>query len=262
MSISVKNMNLEQIAESGQCFRWKKIGDDKYVIPGIRLENRDLEDLEIAQSGDNFEVSCSMNDWKSQWSNYFDLSTDYGEIGRKILESGDAHAIEAYKCGSGIRILRQDTWEMIVTFLISQNNNIKRIANSVEAICQENGGRFPRPGEIDSDIFMDKTLGLGYRSPYLKEIYDFAEENSNWIKQIQSLNYDMAVPILRERTGIGPKVANCICLFGLHHVDAFPIDTHVRQLLEKYYPEGFDFDYYKGYAGIVQQYLFYYELKH
>lgn len=260
--VTVDNMNLEQIAESGQCFRWKKIENDKYVIPGLRLENRDLEDITIIQKGNCFEVSCNENDWNSHWTNYFDLDTDYGQIGRNILASSDKHAIEAFNCGSGIRILRQDVWEMIVTFLISQNNNIKRITNSVEAICSRNNGHFPKPGEIDSDIFMDKTLGLGYRSPYLKEIYDFAETNPDWVSELKNLNYDQAMESLKERNGIGPKVANCICLFGLHHVDAFPIDTHIKQLLAKYYPYGFNFDYYKGYAGIVQQYLFYYELMH
>ena len=75
------------------------------------------------------------------------------------------------------------------------------------------------------------------------------------------MDYEKAMKSLLERTGIGPKVANCICLFGLHHVDAFPVDTHVKQLLSKYYQNGFDFEYYKGVAGIIQQYLFYYELK-
>ena len=75
------------------------------------------------------------------------------------------------------------------------------------------------------------------------------------------MTYDQAMEELLQRKGIGKKVANCICLFGLHHVEAFPIDTHVKQLLEKYYPKGFDFDRYRGVAGIIQQYLFYYELK-
>ena len=74
------------------------------------------------------------------------------------------------------------------------------------------------------------------------------------------MSYDEAMDSLLERKGIGKKVANCICLFGLHHVDAFPIDTHVKQLLDKYYQDGFDFERYKGVAGIIQQYLFYYEL--
>lgn len=255
-------MNLKRIAESGQCFRWKNIADDTYVIPGIRLENRDLDDLTITQRGDGFEVSCNKGDWISQWSKYFDLATDYGKIAEKIMMSKDAHAIEAYNEGSGIRILRQDLWEMIVTFLISQNNNIKRITNSVEEICNRNGGLFPRPGEVDSNMFLDKSLGLGYRSPFLKEIYDYAYENPGWLEELGKSDYETASLMLRERKGIGPKVANCISLFGLHHVEAFPIDTHVKQLLEKYYPNGFDFDYYEGCAGIIQQYLFYYELNH
>lgn len=262
MIVTINNMDLKQIAESGQCFRWKIKADDTYIIPGIRLEHDKLEDLIISQHGNQFEVSCSEAEWSDYWSSYFDLDTDYEKIKDLIMASGDEHAIEAYLEGSGIRILRQDLWEMIVTFLISQNNNIKRITASVDEICKRNDGLFPRPGEVDSNIFMDRSLGLGYRSPFLKEIFDYTAADSEWLERLKSYDYVEAEEALRERKGIGPKVAACICLFGLHHIEAFPIDTHVKQLLGKYYAKGFDFEYYNGCAGIIQQYLFYYELKH
>ena len=255
-------MSLEQIAESGQCFRWKKIENDTYVIPPIGPRCAGGKSLTITECGEEFVVSCSMDEWNSQWKNYFDFDTDYVAIGQKILASGDGHAIDCYNEGRGVRILRQELWEMIVTFLISQNNNIKRIRNSVEAICEQNGGYFPYPGDINPEIFEQQNFGLGYRTAYLKAIYEYASMNPDWLDRLKKLPYEDAFESLRERLGIGPKVANCICLFGLHHVDAFPIDTHVKQLLTKYYPDGFDFEYYHGIAGIIQQYLFYYELKH
>ena len=198
---------------------------------------------------------------------YFDLDTDYANVARLINESEDEHLKEAYSKGSGVRILRQDLWEIIVSFIISQNNNISRITQSIDKICTRCelpalGGeyRFPYPGEVEPEFWDDSTLGLGYRNEYLKLIYEYAKENPKWLDELKTMSYDDAMQSLMERKGIGKKVANCICLFGLHHVDAFPIDTHVKQLLAKYYQNGFDFDRYKGVAGIVQQYLFYYEI--
>ena len=85
-------------------------------------------------------------------------------------------------------------------------------------------------------------MGFGYRADYLREIYAFAEANPDWLDNLRKLSYDDAMNTLLERKGIGKKVANCICLFGLHHVEAFPIDTHVKQLLAEHYRDGFDFD--------------------
>ena len=119
---------------------------------------------------------------------------------------------------------------------------------------------FPKPLEVPDEVFDDRSMGFGYRAPYLKEIYEYGANNPDWLDNLRKMSYDEAMESLLSRKGIGKKVANCICLFGLHHVDAFPIDTHVKQLLDKYYSDGFDFERYKGVAGIIQQYLFYFEL--
>jgi N-glycosylase/DNA lyase len=192
------------------------------------------------------------------------METDYEDVKRRILSSGDEHAIEAYDLGRGIRILRQDLWEMIITFLISQNNNITRITRSVEEICTRHGDAliFPRPEEFDLEILKDKSIGLGYRVPYIENAVKVFRESDQLLTELAEMTYEEAYETLIKFTGIGPKVANCICLFGLHHIEAFPIDTHVKQLLDKYYPDGFPYDKYEGIAGIIQQYLFYYELKH
>ena len=266
--IEIQNMNLEQIADSGQCFRWKRIETEdenasKYAIVAFGRY------LEIEQRGQLFSLSCDEKEWNEVWKSYFDLDTDYEDIKRRIAESDDEHLKHAYEKGNGIRILRQDLWEIIVSFIISQNNNIKRITKSVDELCvrsgylcecSDAGYRFPLPGEVDMALFDDRTMGFGYRNTYLKEIYEFASNNPTWLDELKKMNYDEAMESLLARKGIGKKVANCICLFGLHHVDAFPIDTHVKQFLAEYYPNGFDFDRYEGVAGIVQQYLFYYEI--
>lgn len=267
MQLNIPHLNLTQIAESGQCFRWKA-DNDAYVIPSFGPDCKEFAPLTISGCDGTFTLSCSKSDWEKHWKHYFDMGTDYDEVARRIISSKDAHAIEAYNAGSGIRILRQDTWEMIITFLISQNNNIKRITKSVEEICKRHAASdfkepafFPRPEEFDTDILTDRTLGLGYRAPYIDSTVNAIKKSPSILDELNSMDYDSAYDTLIRFTGIGPKVANCICLFGLHHIEAFPIDTHVKQLLVKYYPDGFPYKYYEGMAGIIQQYLFYYELK-
>lgn len=226
--------------------------------------------LRIDKEKEGFSFDCSEEEFDNIWSSYFDLQTDYNRIENIIMSSEDTHLKECFSAGSGIRILRQDLIEILVSFLISQNNNIPRIKGSLEAICKKGGFTaindadefiLPKPGEIDPDFFMDKSLGLGYRDIYLKEMYEFLEREKGWPEYLKTLDYEAARKELMSKKGIGPKVADCVSLFGLHHIDAFPIDTHVKQLLAKYYAAGFDYETYRGFLGIVQQYLFYAELK-
>ena len=263
IEISLDHFDIKQIAESGQCFRWKVLSDTAAeIIAYDRL-------LYIERKGSKLSLDCSEADFRNIWQQYFDLDTDYSRIERLIADSGDAHLKKAYLRGSGIRILRQELFETMVTFLISQNNNIPRIKKSLEMICEkggfplvnsDRGFRLPKPSEVAPEFFLDRSLGLGYRDVYLYELYKYLDENPSWLSDLQSMDYDTARKELLKRKGIGPKVADCICLFSLHHIDAFPIDTHVKQLLDKYYKGGFDYEYYKGFAGIIQQYLFYEEL--
>lgn len=254
--------NPENIAKSGQCFRWKEEKDGSYSLIAHGKY------LLIEKESDRYRIKSTKEDWENIWKEYFDIERDYSYIKKLIESSEDTHLKEAFFKGRGIRILRQDLWETIVSFLISQNNNISRIKNSIEKICvkagkltdNKEGYQFPMPEDVNKGFFEDSGLGLGYRVEYLEEIYEYARNNPNWLNELKSKNYEDAMSSLLERKGIGPKVANCICLFGLGHVGAFPIDTHVKQLLKKYYPDGFDFERYHGCAGIIQQFLFYYEI--
>lgn len=260
--ITIDNMDLAQIAASGQCFTWKRVGEAEKTTYGFVALDRYLE---ITQQGNRFTLSCDSKEWENVWCNYFDFDTDYKDVANRILTSGDEYLINAYRQCGGVRILRQDLWEMIVTFMISQNNNIKRITKSVDMLVERCGCkcedgihyRFPRPGEAPEEVFADAGLGFGYRAEYLREIFEYAAGNPGWLDSLKRMTYDEAFNELLKRKGIGAKVANCICLFGLHHIDAFPIDTHIKQILSAHYPDGFDFERYKGVAGIVQQYMFY-----
>ena len=275
MLIKSDNFNLKQIADSGQCFRFNETGDGSFrIIAFSRI-------LTLRQQGQNIELSCDEEEWNGLWREYFDMDTDYSAIGRMITESDDKYLMEAYNYGSGIRILKQDLFETIISFMISQNNNIPRIKSSIEKICTKAGiaimhdeesktealeddalYAFPLPGQVDPEMFMDKSLGLGYRSEYLKDMYILVENNPEWLTLLKGLSYEDALRELLKIRGIGKKVANCICLFSLHHVEAFPIDTHIKQIISEHYPDGFRPEKYKGVAGIVQQYMFYHHLKH
>ena len=165
----IDNLDLKQIADSGQCFRWKNTGEDEYTVVAFDRA------LRIKQDGNEFELDCDEADWNNIWKSYLDMDTDYAGIAKLIADGDDAHLKEAYAYGSGVRILRQDLWEMIVTFMISQNNNIKRITNSVDLLCRRCGHKidgsaegedlytFPKPLEVPDEVFDDRSMGFGYR---------------------------------------------------------------------------------------------------
>ena len=173
------------------------------------------------------------------------------------MESNDNFLKAAYQFGNGIRILRQDLWEVIISFIISQNNNIPRIKRSIEKLCENNGGKFPDVHDLQKLSFID--CGLGYRDEYLRTI---AKEWSDWDRRYPPQNYDEWKLLLKGFKGIGEKVANCICLFSLHYLDAFPVDTHIRKILDREYGGELPDWAFGKYAGLFQQYLFYYNLNH
>ena len=242
-TVEIDHMNLHQIANSGQCFRWQQINDNTYKIPAFGKE------LTISQDGNTFILSCDENEWNSLWRNYFDLDTNYNEIENIIMESNDDFLKAAYEFGSGIRILRQDLWEVIISFIISQNNNIPRIKKSIEKLCDETDGRFPDWEELMSMDLSNK--GLGYRDKYIVVA-------CAWWTGVASINKESLMKV----KGIGKKVSDCVCLFGLHKLDSFPIDTHIQKIIDREYngklPEWAE----SKYAGLFQQYIFYYELNH
>lgn len=282
--MEIPNMDLAQIAQSGQCFRFREItpADSDVVKPsestyelvafGRHLtitQSKPSSCLYNPNHPSTFSFSINKEEWNNIFSYYFDINTNYEEIGKMINTSDDDYLKECYKYGAGIRILRQDLWEMIVTFMISQNNNIKRITNSVELLCKACGKKtinssshysFPRPEDAPLEVFDDPSMGFGYRAEYLRDIFDFTKNNPEWLHELSGMDYQNAMASLLVRKGIGPKVANCICLFGLHHIDAFPVDTHVKQILNMHYPNGIDLTKYNGAAGIIQQYMFYHKI--
>lgn len=259
------NFSLEQIARSGQCFRMSRREDGFFdIISGSRW-------MGARQSGETCEFLCTEEEFSEFWEDYFDLKQDYGEYISRI-DKEDVYLNAAVKLAGGVRILRQDIWEMIVSFLISQQNNIVRIRRCIENICEAYGnpvknGRgevyftFPEPealAGLEEDAL--KACNLGYRSKYVVRAARSVAEGRFDLEQLGTLPYEKAKEELLKLFGVGVKVADCICLFGLHHLEAFPVDTHISQALKKYYGDGFPMEKYRGIQGVIQQYIFYYEL--
>lgn len=259
------NFSLSQICRSGQCFRMEKVRDNVYcVIAGGQY-------LEIEQTKTEYIFHCAEEAYQNFWKDYFDIDTDYGAyIGQ--IDTEDTYLARAAAFGSGIRILRQDLWETIVSFLISQQNNITRIRRCISNICEKYGEKkesaegivyyaFPTPealAGLSEDALME--CNLGYRSKYVVRSARSVLSGEVDLNALYGMKYPEAREELLRLYGVGGKVADCICLFALHHLQAFPVDTHIQQAFAKYYPAGFPNDLYEGYQGVLQQYIFYYEL--
>ncbi len=279
--------HIDQIADSGQCFRMVPYGAGYSVISGSHF-------LVISQQEQTVTFSCAEEEF-SFWEQYFDLETDYQTFIDSVSPE-DTYLKQAAKYGSGIRILRQDLWEMILTFIISQQKTIPNIRALVELLSVRYGTRleipenlripdgpacyytFPSPQQLSHAALKDLlVLKLGYRAKYIKQVCEDACEGRLDLPRLTCMDYLSALTYLKQFYGIGEKVANCVCLFGLHHIDAFPVDTWIKKILLSQYapqtrlPEGlaetkvYDlliqryFSRYKGFAGVMQQYIFYYE---
>lgn len=229
----------------------------------------------------SFFLECGP-DLENFWKNYFDLNTDYEKMIASITPD-DHYLKAASKAGQGIRILRQDTWEMIITFVISQQKTIPAIRALVEALCSRYGTKidqfyaFPTPEQLCQASLEDLlALKLGYRAKYIYRLCRDAVAGRLDLAHLSKLDYTAAMEYLTGFYGIGKKVANCVCLFGLHHIDAFPVDTWIEKILNEHYYDAekykdlpkarlYDqmitdsFGCYKGYAGVMQQYIFNYE---
>ena len=264
MCLSITDdLDLKQIAESGQCFRWEQIEDNGYrIIHGGYV-------LYISQrSPGEFQLDCEEEEFRNVWAAYFDLDTDYRGIRQMIDRDSDPFLYAAAEQGKGIRILRQDPWEITVSFIISQNRNIPAIKRSVERLCSLAGKRladkrgeeyfsFPAPEDV---LRLSKEeiaqCRLGYRDKYVLSAAKAASCGDLSPERLGPLPDDELLRRLGMLYGVGPKVASCIALFGFHRLDAFPVDTWIRKALVNEYPGGFPFDRYRPYNGVFQQYIF------
>ena len=266
ITVDNKYFSIPQICESGQCFRLDRTKDGSYeVIASDRY-------LKLEVKEDRTLLHCTEEEHEGFWERYFDLDTDYGAYLSRI-DREDAYLKKAAEFGSGIRILRQDVWEMVITFILSQQNNIPRIKGMIRALGERYGEERETPdGKVyhtfpgaeslaratEEDL---RALKLGYRSRYICGTAKMAASGEADLEGLSRMEYPEAREELMKLPGVGGKVADCICLFALHQMDAFPVDTHIKKVVDSQYGGNFPFDRYKGCAGIMQQYIFYYDLK-
>ena len=283
--VTIENncFSISQICESGQCFRLDAVSADTYeLLAGSRYLKIGIRQKDLAGETDGSGKAdvygetilyCTQEEYDSFWKEYFDLSVSYSDYIARI-DADDDYLRSAAEFGRGIRILRQDTWEMIITFILSQQNNIPRIKGLIRTLSERYGRRRETPDKIVYYTFPEaealskaseqelRDLTLGYRSKYICGTAQMVADGRISLEALRSLDYADARAELMRLPGIGGKVADCICLFALHQTDAFPVDTHIKKVMELHYPEGFPFERYRGCAGVMQQYIFYYDLKY
>lgn len=254
---NIKNFDLSQTLDCGQAFRWKC--KENGVWCGVALGRY----IELEIKGNDLIISgSSKEDFEEIWKDYFDLERDYAHIIESVSVNETIKKAALY--GSGIRILNQDPWEALCSFIISQNNNIPRIKGIIERLCEGFGERcgegytFPDANTISKLEVEDLSfLRAGFRAKY---ILDAARRIANGEIDLESLkkaDFETARNELMKIKGVGPKVADCALLFGLGHIEAFPRDVWIKRAMEELFggelPEcAVEF------AGIVQQYIFFY----
>lgn len=288
---NVKDFNTDHIFDCGQCFRWTRESDGSYTgiafgkIGNMRYEGNTCgaeSSCTGEKEGSLIIDNCGADDFRNIWKNYLDLDRDYSLI-KEELSASDEIMRKAIMGGGGIRILRQELWETMISFIISQNNNIPRIKGCIENLCRlfgEKAGEYkgkeyyniPTPEKL-AEMKPDELAEcrLGYRAPYLTETAAEVVRRGG----MRAVEHDLAelekpeqvIEYLRGFKGVGPKVANCIALFGLSRFDAFPIDVWVKRVMNRLYNidekdtknmAKYAEEHFGENGGIAQQYLFYY----
>lgn len=265
VEVRSQEFDLQKIADSGQCFRLTPTAPGRFQLVAL---GRSLL-LESTPSG--VRLDCSQAEYRALWQPYFDLNADYGYF-RGAIPAQDTYLTAAAEFGRGIRILRQEPWEMLVTFLLSQRRNIPAIRRSVELLCRACGRplagapevfAFPEPQALAA-LPDDALAGcsLGYRAPYVRAAAQMASDGRLPLDKLAAADDETLCQALRTVPGVGPKVANCVMLFGFHRLSGFPIDVWMERVLREHYSGGLDLSPYAGFEGVIQQYLFFYAREH
>ena len=257
------DFDLEKIRTSGQCFRIIRENDGAYrAVAGDKVVY--IKDL----GGGDYEVSCSPEEWDSFWHGYFDLDRSYSDI-REQCEGANGFIDESMGYGTGLRILKQDPWEMLITFIVSQRKNMPAIAKAVEQLAQRFGTpietergivyAFPTPEQLAAASEEDlRDCSLGYRAPYIANTSRQVASGELDLKALGELDDAALFEGLQEARGVGAKVANCVCLFGYGRTSQVPIDVWIARAIDEECGGRDPFEQFGDNAGIMQQYVFYY----
>lgn len=277
----VKNFNIKQILECGQCFRWERISDTNYIIVAYRRV------IEVVQNGDDVTIyNTNLNDFEGIWREYFDLDRDYSKIKEEL--SKDELLSKSVDFGYGIRILNQEPFEILISFIVSARNSIPAIMKTIKRISERWGDElhykgntyyaFPTPEQVkEATLDEIKETGASFRSKYILDtiarVNEALENPDNEelkiydLDYIKSLDADKCHLALQKFMGVGAKVADCIMLFSMAKHSAFPVDVWIKRAMIHFYlaPDVslnkirvFGRDKFGELSGLAQQYLFYY----
>lgn len=273
----IENFDIEDILECGQCFHFVKKADHEYIIcaKGRLLHVSQSNKPDVKQV--IFYNTC-LDEYYRVWSDYFDMDTDYAAVKRSILDI-DQRLSTAVEKKSGIRILRQDFFETLISFIISQNKQIPHIKQLVAALsrrygtgCDAGDGDtmylFPTVEQLNAVTVEElRACRVGFRAPYIRDAVSRVYNGEINEEELRSMQAGEARAKLMTIYGVGEKVANCVLLFGLGRMDVFPVDVWMKRIMEymyfdgemkKNYIESFACKKFGQYAGYAQQYLFYY----
>ncbi|HBY19510.1 MAG: hypothetical protein A2Y24_00635 [Clostridiales bacterium GWE2_32_10] len=273
---NLTHFDIDEILDSGQCFRYERIGEKEYIIVAYKKV------LKVKQENDTIILySTTLYEYQSIWRKYFSLDDDYAKI-KSILADKDEVIREAISYAAGVRIIKQDLWEMIITFILSQNNNIKRIQQGVKAISEKYGEVIGEDGDVKYYSFPSpkllvkatveelRRLKIGFRDKYIVDACTKVVSGQVELKRLFDMPTHEAKVELLKIKGVGNKVADCILLFGMHRYEVFPTDTWIKKIMVSLYIKKdvkvdeiskFALEYFGEYASYAQQYLFHYARK-
>ncbi len=267
----VKNFELPHIFECGQCFRWNRLENDNYIMVAYRRV------IELEKNNDEVIIyNTTKEDFDNIWCDYFDLKRDYGAIKEEL--SKDPLLKKSVEFGHGIRLLQQEPFEIVLSFITSANNRIPMIKRAIENISKKFGDElhykgktyyaFPTPEQlINASPEEVESLGVGFRAKYITDAINKVYNNVYNLEEIKALSDDECHEALKQFNGIGPKVSDCIMLFSMEKYSAFPVDVWVKRAMQFFYlaPDVslpkiriFARDKFGELSGFAQQYLFYY----
>ena len=264
MTVTIRDdFDLDKIALSGQCFRVGRPGGAYQFIHG-----RNVLILRHA-GGMDYDASCGEAAWDTVWRRYFDLDRDYAAL-RARHECDGPYVRAALNYGRGLRVLRQDPWEMLITFILSQRKSIPAISGCVEALARRWGDpidgpagtvyAFPTPRQLRrADEAALRAMGLGYRAPYVADAAArVCDDEAFSPERLGALDDQGLIQALYQLRGVGAKVARCVALFGYGRTACAPIDVWIGRAIDTQFGGRSPFDDCGGDAGLIQQYIFYY----
>ena len=265
------DFDLEKIVDSGQCFRPKEVSEGvfRFIITDHVIDIQKISDVE-------YKISCSMAEWDIVWTKYFDLETNYSEIRKQIYDFGANKPFGGYlntaiEFSKGIRILRQDPFETLISFIISQRKNIPSIRKIIEELCDAYGKdiavsdgstvkSFPKVDDLCKiSAFELSRFSLGYRSSYIHDALQRVKGLTIALDDLFSSNDEDLMDTLKTIKGVGDKIAACVGLYAYHRFACVPIDVWIKKAIQDDFKGENVFVQFGSLAGVLQQYIFYYK---